>query len=115
MLQALTIIVFQRDPRLQRWLSVPPSAFITTPSTLPILSRNCAWTLRVIAPEVAVLDVEAASLMEVARLHCEYPGLSIVCTHRVADGRKRGRPRSPPEPATCALRSTHRDCYVGRA
>jgi hypothetical protein len=35
--------------------------------------------------EVAVLDVEAASLMEVARLHCEYPGVSIVCTHRVAD------------------------------
>jgi hypothetical protein len=34
---------------------------------------------------VAVLDIEASSLAEVERLHGEYPGVSIVCTHRVAD------------------------------
>jgi DNA-binding NarL/FixJ family response regulator len=35
--------------------------------------------------EVAILDVETSSLSEVQRLHREFPGLSIVCTHRVAD------------------------------
>jgi hypothetical protein len=35
--------------------------------------------------DVAVIDVEASCLDEVTRLHREFPGLSIVCTHRVAD------------------------------
>ena len=35
--------------------------------------------------EVAILDVESSSLAEVQHLHGEFPGLSIVCTHRVAD------------------------------
>lgn len=35
--------------------------------------------------EVAVLDIEAASLSEVVNLSHDFPGVCIVCTHRVAD------------------------------
>lgn len=34
---------------------------------------------------VAILDMELASLPEVERLSHEFPGLSLVCTHRLAD------------------------------
>jgi hypothetical protein len=34
---------------------------------------------------VLVLDLENSCLEEVERLHEEFPALSIVCTHRLAD------------------------------
>ena len=34
---------------------------------------------------VVILDMEMASLPEVERLSHEFPGLSVVCTHRLAD------------------------------
>ena len=35
--------------------------------------------------EVAVVDMEAATLVEVAKLSREFPKARIVCTHRLAD------------------------------
>jgi DNA-binding NtrC family response regulator len=35
--------------------------------------------------QVLVLDLENSCLNEVERLHQEFPALSIVCTHRLAD------------------------------
>jgi DNA-binding NarL/FixJ family response regulator len=35
--------------------------------------------------KVVILDMEMASLPEVERLSHEFPGLSVVCTHRLAD------------------------------
>ena len=35
--------------------------------------------------KVVILDMELASLPEVERLSHEFPGLSVVCTHRLAD------------------------------
>jgi DNA-binding NarL/FixJ family response regulator len=35
--------------------------------------------------EVVVLDMELASLSDLERLSAEFPGVSIVCTHRLAD------------------------------
>ena len=35
--------------------------------------------------EVAIVDIEMASLPEIARLHREFTGTCIVCTHRLAD------------------------------
>jgi DNA-binding NarL/FixJ family response regulator len=35
--------------------------------------------------KVVILDIEMASLPEVERLSHEFPGLSVVCTHRLAD------------------------------
>jgi len=34
---------------------------------------------------VIILDIEMASLVEVESLSREFPGLSVVCTHRLAD------------------------------
>lgn len=34
---------------------------------------------------VVVLDIETASIAEVGRLSRDFPGISIVCTHRLAD------------------------------
>jgi DNA-binding NarL/FixJ family response regulator len=36
-------------------------------------------------PEVAILDMEIASISEVGLLAHEFPSVSIVCTHRLAD------------------------------
>ena len=36
-------------------------------------------------PEVAVVDIEMASLSEIQRLSREFAGMCIVCTHRLAD------------------------------
>ncbi|HKN37367.1 MAG TPA: hypothetical protein VJX16_29340 [Terriglobales bacterium] len=35
--------------------------------------------------EVAIVDIEMASLSEIARLHREFTATCIVCTHRLAD------------------------------
>lgn len=35
--------------------------------------------------EIVILDMEIASFTDVQRLCREFPGLSIVCTHRLAD------------------------------
>jgi DNA-binding NarL/FixJ family response regulator len=35
--------------------------------------------------EVAIVDIERASLPEIERLHREFTGTGIVCTHRLAD------------------------------
>ena len=36
-------------------------------------------------PQAVVLDMESSALTDIARLHRDYPGVSIVCTHRVPD------------------------------
>lgn len=83
-MQALSVVVFQSDPRLTQALAATLSLHyhqVHAAGTLDELRiavrRNRA--------EVAILDVETSSLSEVQRLHREFPGLSIVCTHRVAD------------------------------
>jgi DNA-binding NarL/FixJ family response regulator len=35
--------------------------------------------------EVVILDMEVASILDVERLSHEFPGVGIVCTHRLAD------------------------------
>ena len=35
--------------------------------------------------EVAIVDIEMASLSEIERLHRDFTGTCIVCTHRLAD------------------------------
>jgi DNA-binding NtrC family response regulator len=83
-MQALTIIVFQRDPRLAQALASTLSLHYHSVHVASSLEE-----LRLEIPrhraDVAVLDVEASCLADVERLHREYPTVSIVCTHRVAD------------------------------
>src|SRR5258707_11388610 len=83
-MQALTMIVFQRDPRLAQSLASTLSHHYHAVHLADSVEELRVDIARYRA-EVAVLDVEAASLKDVARLHSEFPAVSIVCTHRVAD------------------------------
>ena len=83
-MQALTIIVFQRDPRLAQSLASTLSLHYHAVHVATSVEELRVDISRYRA-EVAVLDVEASCLEDVARLHHEFPGVSIVCTHRVAD------------------------------
>ena len=83
-MQALTIVVYQRDPRLAQALASTLSQHYHA-----VYVATSVEELRVdIARhrgDVAVIDIEESCLAEVERLHREFPQVSIVCTHRVAD------------------------------
>jgi DNA-binding NtrC family response regulator len=83
-MQALTIIVFQRDSRLAQALASTLSLHYHAVHVATSVDELRTDISRHRA-NVAVLDVEASCLEEVTRLHLEFPSLSIVCTHRVAD------------------------------
>lgn len=83
-MQALNIIVFQRDPRLAQALASTLSLHYHSVHVASSLEELRGDIPRHRA-DVAVLDVEASCLADVERLHREYPTVSIVCTHRVAD------------------------------
>lgn len=83
-MQALSIVVFQSDPRLAQSLAGTLSLHYHA-----VHVANSVETLRMAIAryraDVAVVDIEASCLAEVTHLHREFPGVSIVCTHRVAD------------------------------
>jgi DNA-binding response OmpR family regulator len=83
-MQALTIIVFQRDARLAQTLASTLSLHYHAVHVATSVEELRTDISRYRA-DVAVLDVEASCLAEVTRLHREFPSVSIVCTHRVAD------------------------------
>jgi len=83
-MQALSIIVFQSDPRLAQALAATLSLHYHAVHAADSLDE-LRIAIRRHRAEVAILDVENSSLTDVQRLHREFPGVSIVCTHRVAD------------------------------
>lgn len=83
-MEALTILIFQRDPRLAQLLASTLCLHFHSVHVVDSIEELRSATARHRA-DVAVLDIEESSLADVARLHREFPGLSIVCTHRVAD------------------------------
>ena len=83
-MQALTIIVFKRDPRLAQALASTLCLHyhaVYIASSLDELRIDMARH----RADVAIVDIETSCLAEVEHLHQEFPGVSIVCTHRVAD------------------------------
>jgi DNA-binding NtrC family response regulator len=83
-MEPLSVVLFQTDARTAQILAENLSQHVR----LVHLART--WDeirLSVVRhqPEVLVLDLENSRLNEVDRLHREFPGLCIVCTHRLAD------------------------------
>ena len=83
-MQSLNVVLFQSDPGIAQSLaknlgSQFHSVYVArSPEELrAIIAKHRA--------KVVILDVEHASLADVDRLHQEFPGVSIVCTHRLAD------------------------------
>lgn len=83
-MEPLSVVLYQTDPRTAQILAESLSQHIRSVH----LARTCEEIRPSIArhrAEVLVLDLENSCLTEVGRLHHEFPALSIVCTHRLAD------------------------------
>lgn len=83
-MQPLNIVLLQSDSGVARSLvSVLSDSFhsIHLVSSVGDLRTSIAKK----RASVAILDMEKASLSDVRHLSREFPGASIVCTHRLAD------------------------------
>jgi len=83
-MQSSSVVLLQSDPGLVQCLAASlRNSFHSVRSTrsLDEFRTNIAKH----HAEVAILDMEIASISEVGRLAHEFPGVSIVCTHRLAD------------------------------
>jgi len=82
-MEQLNVVLFQNDARTAQVLAARLSNLTSVHQASnrdeirPAIARHRA--------EVLVMDLEASCLGEVRRLHNEFPSLSIVCTHRLAD------------------------------
>jgi DNA-binding NtrC family response regulator len=83
-MQTLTIVVFQSDARIAQALAAGLSRHFSAVHVMESL-RDLQTAVPRYRADVAILDIEGTQVAEIERLHREYPGLSIVCTHRVAD------------------------------
>jgi DNA-binding NtrC family response regulator len=80
----LNVVLYQDDPRTAQALASSLSQKSLSvhlardhDELRPVIARNRA--------EVLVLDMETFTPNEVEQIHKEFPSLSIVCTHRLAD------------------------------
>ncbi len=80
----LSVVLYQYDPRTAQSLA----SSLSQQSLSVHLARNYDELRPTIAKnraEVLVLDMETFTPSEVEQIHKEFPSLSIVCTHRLAD------------------------------
>jgi hypothetical protein len=83
-MKPLSVVLFQTDARTAQILAENLSQHVRSVH----LARTCDEIGPNIArhqAEVLVLDLENCCLSEIKRFHREFPGLAIVCTHRLAD------------------------------
>jgi DNA-binding NarL/FixJ family response regulator len=84
MQQPLRVVLLQSDLGVTQSLIAPLRNFFLSVRA----ARSCHDLRAELAEsgtEVAILDLEMASLSEVARLCHDFPAISIVCNHRLAD------------------------------
>lgn len=78
------VVLYQHDARTAQALAANLSRHFHSVN----VARSCDEIRQAIArnrAEVLVLDVETPESNQVELLHQEFPSLSIVCTHRLAD------------------------------
>ena len=81
-MEPLSVVLFQTDARTGQSLAENLSQHVRSVH----LARTCdEIRLSITQHRAEVLDLEDCCLSEVKRLRREFPGLSIVCTHRLAD------------------------------
>jgi DNA-binding NtrC family response regulator len=83
-MEAINLVVYQNDPRTAQSLVVSLSQHFDSVKLAqkyeelrPAITRNHA--------DVLVFDLETSRSGEIGRLHQEFPTLTIVGTHRLAD------------------------------
>ena len=83
-MEPLEVVLYQNDARTAQALAASLSQQFRSVH----LARNSDEIGPTIAKhraDVLVLDLETSCMGDVQRLHREFPSLSIVCTHRLAD------------------------------
>jgi DNA-binding NtrC family response regulator len=83
-MESLNVVLYHNDAGIAQALAANLSQLF--PSVT--LIHNCEDIRPAITrqhADVLVLDMETSRTGEVERLHQEFPSLSIVCTHRLAD------------------------------
>jgi DNA-binding response OmpR family regulator len=83
-MELLNLVLLQKDPRVARFLSGQLCHHFHAIHVVRSVPELRDLILR-FPPDVVVVDMEAASLGDVQRLHREFANLCIVCTHRIAD------------------------------
>jgi DNA-binding NtrC family response regulator len=83
-MQALSVVLFQSDSRIAQALASSLHSQFQSVHVARSLD-DLRISIAKHRADVAVLDVELSRLSEVEKLHHEFPGVSIVCTHRLAD------------------------------
>ena len=82
-MEPINVVLYQNDARAAQALANSLSRLTSVHQAgsreeiRPAIARHRA--------DVLVMDLEASCPGEVRRLHKEFPSLSIVCTHRLAD------------------------------
>ncbi len=83
-MQPRSVVLFQSDARLAQALA----AILCNHFHAVHFARSIEELQSAISKHraaIAIFDVEGSGLSEVERLHRDFPALSIVCTHRLAD------------------------------
>jgi DNA-binding response OmpR family regulator len=83
-MQAPNAVIAINDPDVAKDLSASLQGHFNFIYRAPSLAEVRAAMLKY-RPEVLILDVELAPLSTIQRLRREYKGVTVVCTHRLAD------------------------------
>ena len=83
-MQSANVVLFQSDPAIAQLLAVNLRGQFHSVHVARSLGELRAAIAKHRA-RVAILDVELSGLADVNQLHQEFPGVAIVCTHRLAD------------------------------
>jgi len=79
-----SVVLLQSNPEVEQSLAATLLSSFRSVHAVRSLEELRAGILKHRA-RVVILDMEMAPLPEVERLSHEFPGLSVVCTHRLAD------------------------------
>ena len=83
-MEPLRVVLYHNDAGIAQALAANLSRYL--PSVTLVDSREeIRPAISRLRADVLVLDIESSRAGELERLHREFPGLSIVCTHRLAD------------------------------
>lgn len=83
-MQYSSVLVLQRDTKIAQAMVASLCSSFFSVHAVPSLEELCAAIVKHRA-EVVILDMEVASLADVQRMCKEFPRVSVVCTHRLAD------------------------------
>jgi len=83
-MKPLGVVLLQSDPRILRSLAASLCHHFHTIHAVHNMSELRELMVKH-TTQLAIIDMEMACLSEIERLHREFTGVSIVCTHRLAD------------------------------